>query len=165
MFQFVGTIIILFAFAIINIVIITNISVSDILEKRINGSAHSQRILCGAELVCGSSDLSAFYSSRDYRPAWSTDNGTRWESIVLIRAIIEAELEGLKSEDYHLSSIKQLLIEIGDDLATDRSPDLDKLVDLDLLLTDAFLLYGSHLSNGRVNPKKSSQNGSSIPGK
>ena len=128
--------------------------VSDILEKRISSSAHPQKTLCGAELVCGSSVLSAFYSSRDFRPAWSTDHGLRWESIVLIRAIIEAELEGLRSEDYHQASIEQLLIEMGDEQATDRSPDPAKLADFDLLLTDAFLLYGSHLSKGRVNPKK-----------
>lgn len=128
--------------------------VSDILEKRINGSAYRPKTSCGAELVCGPEVLSAFYSSRYFQPAWSTDHGLRWESIVLIRAIIEAEQEGLRSEDYHQSSIETLLIEIGNDLSTDRSPDPDKFADFDLLLTDAFLLYGSHLSKGRVDPKK-----------
>jgi hypothetical protein len=33
------------------------------------------------------------------------------------------------------------------------APDPDLVVDLDLLLTDAFLLLGSHLLGGRVNPE------------
>jgi murein L,D-transpeptidase YcbB/YkuD len=74
--------------------------------------------------------------------------------MVLIRAIIGSKLEGLKSGDYHLSSIKKLLIDIGKDQATDKTPDPHKFTDLELLLTDAFLLYGAHLSKDRVNPKK-----------
>ena len=128
--------------------------VSEILEYRVKDSANLKKTSCGAELVCGSSVLAGFYRSRDFRSAWSSDNGLRWESMVLIRAIIEAELEGLRSEDYHRSSIEKLLIDIGDDQAADKTPDPDKFTDFDLLLTDAFLLYGSHLSKGRVNPKK-----------
>ena len=124
------------------------------LEDRVSNAGKLKKTTCGAELVCSSSVLSKLYQSRHFRPAWSTDNGLRWESMVLIRAIIEAELEGLRSKDYHLSSIEKLLIGIGDDQATGKTPDPDKFTDFDLLLTDAFLVYGSHLSQGRVNPKK-----------
>jgi murein L,D-transpeptidase YcbB/YkuD len=128
--------------------------VSEILENRVRDSANLKKTSCGAKLICGSAVLADFYRSRTYRPAWSTDNGLRWESMVLIRAIIEAELEGLRSEDYHLSSIEMLLIEIGNDQATNKIPDPDKFADFDLLLTDAFLVYGAHLAKGRVNPQK-----------
>ena len=128
--------------------------VSDILEERIQDPENLRKTACGAELICGSSVLAEFYSSRDFRPAWSSDNGLRWEAIVLIRAIIDAELEGLSPEDYHLSSIEKLLTDIGDDHATNRVSDPQKFADFDLLLTDAFLVYGSHLSKGRLNPQK-----------
>jgi murein L,D-transpeptidase YcbB/YkuD len=128
--------------------------VKGIIENWASDPGNLRKTACGAELVCSSSVLADFYSSRDYWPAWSSDNGLKWEAIVLIRAIIEAELEGLSPEDYHLSSIKQLLTAIGDDHATDRVSDPQKFADFDLLLTDAFLVYGSHLSKGRVNPQK-----------
>ena len=128
--------------------------VSQVLEKRVNDPGNLRKTSCGAELICSSSVLAEFYSSRDYRPAWSSDNGLRWEAIVLIRAINEAELEGLSPEDYHLSSIEQVLTDIGDDHAANQASDPDKFADFDLLLTDAFLVYGSHLSKGRVNPQK-----------
>ena len=128
--------------------------VSHSLEKRINGPGNLRNTSCGAELVCSSSVLAEFYRSRNDRPAWSSDNGLRWEAVVLIRAIMEAELEGLYPEDYHLSRIEQLLTDIGEDHATNRISDPEKFADFDLLLTDAFLVYGSHLSKGRVNPQK-----------
>jgi hypothetical protein len=43
------------------------------------------------------------------------------------------------------------LLEKGPDKGQEHR--LDLLADLDLLLTDAFLLWGSHLSAGRVNPE------------
>lgn len=128
--------------------------VSVILENRVNNTGELKKTTCWSELICASSVLREFYRSRHFRPAWSTDKGLRWESMVLIRAIIDAELEGLRSEDYHLPSIENLLIDIGNDQASDKQPDPYKFTDFDLLLTDAFLLYGSHLSAGRVNPQK-----------
>ena len=128
--------------------------VSAIIEKRVNDPENLGKTSCGAELVCSSSVLAEFYGNRDYRPAWSSNNGLKWEAIVLIRAIIEAELEGLSPDDYHLSSIEQLLTDIGDDHSTGRVSDPINFADFDLLLTDAFLVYGSHLSKGRVNPQK-----------
>jgi murein L,D-transpeptidase YcbB/YkuD len=128
--------------------------VSVILENRVNHPGNLKKTSCGADLICGSSVLAEFYRNRFFRPAWSTDNGLRWESMVLIRVIINAEKEGLRSEDYHLSSIEKLLIDIGDDQVGDKTPDPKKFTDFDLLLTDAFFLYGSHLAKGRVNPQK-----------
>jgi murein L,D-transpeptidase YcbB/YkuD len=143
-------------FLLADVVFAENLSeqVSAIIEKSVNYPENLGKTSCEAELVCSSSVLADFYGGRDYRPAWSSDNGLKWESIVLIRAIIEAELEGLSPEDYHLSSIEQLLADMGDDSATSTAPDPMKFADFDLLLTDSFLVYGSHLSKGRLNPQK-----------
>ena len=155
-----GSIVFLFlmgaVFLLVGVVFAENLSeqVSQIIEKSVNDPENLGKTSCEAELVCSSSVLADFYSGRDYRPAWSSDNGLKWEALVLIRTIIEAELEGLSPEDYHLTSIEQLLAGMGDDSATGRAPDPRKFADFDLLLTDAFLVYGSHLSKGRLNPQK-----------
>ena len=46
-----------------------------------------------------------------------------------------------------------MLDTVREDAATGRPTDPDRLARLDLLLTDAFLLYGSHLLSGRVDPE------------
>ena len=123
--------------------------VSEILQKKIHILTKNQEFFCKANLLCRSDVLSHFYSRRDFRPAWSSDYGPLPQAARLVDDIHEAELEGLRPEDYHLTTIENLLAEIQD---TNRQLDPDTMAALDLLLTDAFLLYASHLSNGRVNP-------------
>jgi murein L,D-transpeptidase YcbB/YkuD len=54
--------------------------------------------------------------------------------------------------DYHVAQIAAMVIAVRRDHETQTPLAPDRLADLDLLLTDAFLLYGSHLLVGRVNP-------------
>ena len=96
--------------------------------------------------------LSNFYEKRDFKPLWTLDNGLTPQADQLIRAIEEAELDGLSSEDYHLSRIKFLIEEFKHAQPQRQSFDSEKQADLDLLLTDAFLLFSSHLLSGRVLP-------------
>ncbi len=53
---------------------------------------------------------------------------------------------------YHLAKIDTTLGEIELDARTGKPIDPRRLVDLDLLLTDGFIVYASHLLSGRVNP-------------
>lgn len=97
--------------------------------------------------------LTLFYERRGYKPAWSDEKGPLPQASELVDAVLEADKEGLRPEDYHLARIRALFEEIGRDLALQRLPDPGKLADLDILLTDAFLIYGSHLVAGRVDPE------------
>jgi murein L,D-transpeptidase YcbB/YkuD len=96
--------------------------------------------------------LPTFYERRTYRPAWSDDRGPRPTALALLSAVRDAELEGLRASDYHLAAIEELLRD-GAARRGGRRWTVTALVDLDLLLTDAFLIYGSHLLAGRVNPE------------
>ncbi len=127
--------------------------VSEGLRNRITISTQPQEIVNGTELLFRPAMLSRFHGNRAFQPAWSTEEGPRAQATSLVKAIHGAILEGLEPEDYHLATIETLLAEVRHNIATNRSLELDKLADLDLLLTDAFLLYGSHLSAGRVNPE------------
>jgi murein L,D-transpeptidase YcbB/YkuD len=70
-------------------------------------------------------------------------------------AISRAGEEGISPSDYHLDAINNLLAEVCEQSSAagpaSISPEL--WADLDLILTDAFLLYGSHLAAGRVDPE------------
>ncbi len=96
--------------------------------------------------------LSNFYEKRDFNPLWTQDNGLTSQADQLFRAIEEADLDGLISEDYHLYQLKSLIIYFNQALLQRQSFDPEKQADLDLLLTDAFLLFSSHLLSGRVVP-------------
>jgi L,D-transpeptidase YcbB len=104
------------------------------------------------ELLMAQKELSGFYQRRGYDPCWSENGRPRPCADSLIRQLSMAEQEGLPGSVYHLTA-----------LATLQKPQLvsgirkkwnaGQLADLDILLSDAFLLFASHLQSGRVNPR------------
>ena len=92
--------------------------------------------------------LLQFYSRRLYWPAWSNDAGLLPQIDSLIKALYEAETDGLQPRDYHLTRLESLRTELQQQ--SQAAPlNAAALADLDLLLTDALLTYGSHLLYGR----------------
>jgi len=93
--------------------------------------------------------LKSFYAARSYAPAWSADDGFRPRARELFVELYRADQQGLTPDDYHLATLDAILRDVRDQRPA--QPDTDLLAAGDLLLTDAFLLYGSHLLSGRVN--------------
>lgn len=92
--------------------------------------------------------LLQFYTRRLYWPAWSNDTGLLPQIDSLLKALYEAGTEGLQARDYHLTRLETLLAELQQQ--SQAAPmSAAALADLDLLLTDALLTYGSHLLYGR----------------
>jgi murein L,D-transpeptidase YcbB/YkuD len=125
--------------------------VREILQKRIAISAESHDVFSASESLRGSADLFRFYNLRDFSPAWVRDDGPRPGAMRLVRAIRNAQLEGLNPHDYQIATIEALLEENKRYLMTTDTIDVEELADLDLTLTEAFLQYASHLSAGRFN--------------
>lgn len=105
------------------------------------------------ELLHGSSILPRFYANRSYEPAWIGKSGPLPRALSLVAAVGNASSVGLTANDYHLETITALMDRIGSDKAMLGSVPPDLAADLDLVLTDAFLMYASHLLSGRVNPE------------
>jgi len=127
--------------------------VQEILRNRIEPAGTPPKILCRGEQICGSAALPLFYERRLFRPAWITDDGPLSQADSLVQSVQEAHREGLRPEGYHLSDIKSLLAEVREATIQKEPLSPEKLADLDLLLTDVFLIYSSHLLRGRVNPE------------
>lgn len=125
------------------------------LRNRIEASSGESaggrlQLTVGSDIVHAAISLPRFYERRAYEPAWLGADLSHARA--LLDAIRNAEREGLRTRDYHLPRIERLIARID---ATGRLPEdaeADQLVDLDLLLTDAFLILGSHLLIGRVDP-------------
>lgn len=123
------------------------------LLLKLDEMSSSPKFACRGEILCGSLAIPRFYERRDFRPAWIVDGDPLPQAGSLINAIREADREGLKPDDYHLATIQSLLSEVRKDKVEGNLLHPEKLVDLDLLLTDAYLIYASHLLAGRVNPE------------
>jgi murein L,D-transpeptidase YcbB/YkuD len=127
--------------------------VSEILKHKITTWSKPLSFTCRKELLCGPNALTRFYLNRVFKPAWSNNDGPLPQATDLVKKIREADRDGLRPDDYHLANIEALLAEADFHKITNRPFDPGILADLDLLLTDAFLLYGSHLLTGHVNPE------------
>ncbi len=129
--------------------------VAERIRTRIEAAGVAMELRAAGEPVYASLVLPSFYERRLYRPAWSDERGPTRLADDLVDALRRADLEGLRSEDYHLASIEAVLAAVRADAK--RGPALapppDRWAELDLLLTDAFLVYGAHLLAGRVNPE------------
>lgn len=94
--------------------------------------------------------LVSFYAKRGYEPAWVDENGNpRSAAQDLLKAFNDAEREGLRSSDYPSSALRKRMEALQPQALDPRA-----LVELDLLFTDAFLTYSSHLLSGQLAPRK-----------
>jgi murein L,D-transpeptidase YcbB/YkuD len=104
-------------------------------------------------MICGISLLPQFYWRRKYQPAWTLSGEITSQAREMIEVLQGMEGYGLRPSDYHLQAIERLVEDIGSKKPKDRTFEALGLAELDILLTDAFLLLGSHLYGGRVNPE------------
>ncbi|MBN1224570.1 MAG: L,D-transpeptidase family protein [Candidatus Aminicenantes bacterium] len=121
------------------------------LRNRIEEAGIPPKIYIGKEPIFSSSVLPLFYERRAYQPAWCQGQVLNKMADALIESIKNADLEGLYPNDYHLLRLESLVEEAR---RYQKYPDVlpGLLSDLDLLLTDAFLIYAAHLVSGKVDP-------------
>lgn len=122
----------------------------EMLRNRIEAAGLPARMSVGDEVVHAAEGLPGVYERRWFWPAWSGESGPLPAAAELLAVLRAANLEGLDGDDYHAARIAALIDGIARRTVTSINP--RQLVDLDLLLTDAFLVYGAHLAAGRVDP-------------
>jgi len=128
--------------------------ISGSIKKFIEGDAESLTYeIDNEDLLCGK-ELHLFYVNRFYDPAWFTRNSFSNNGFDLLNYIRSVGQQGLQPNDYHLYLIEKYFKKILSSAATDTTD----LMKLDVLLTDAFLLLGSHLYYGKVDPEKEGAN-------
>jgi L,D-transpeptidase YcbB len=106
----------------------------------------------GDERLHAAAELPRFYRGRGFEPAWVSEVGPRAVADSLLWALEGAVLEGLDPDHYHVSRIREAYADVIRSRRAGRTPGATLLSELDLLLTDAFLVYASHLAVGRVDP-------------
>ena len=117
------------------------------LRRRVEASSTGMPIAACEERVHSVATIRDFYERRSFEPAWISDGRPAHASRDLLEALKGAEAEGLRSSDYHLRLITSGLNQ------NQTSQGTQAAVDLEFLMTDAFLLYASHCLAGRLNPE------------
>jgi murein L,D-transpeptidase YcbB/YkuD len=127
-------------------------TLAETIRNRVEAAAGLPgRLVVGRRSVLTAPTLSDFYERRGYAPAWVTRRGLRTVGRALMTALDGARRDGLDPADYHLPVLRELAGRLG---SGDREgpPDAGLLADLELLLTESFLLFGSHLLVGHLDP-------------
>jgi len=116
-----------------------------ILQEAIRRKAEEASLfncLIGGSRICAKQEVLTFYQSRLFFPVWKSENKRQ----ALLKAIEDSPLHGLYPRDYYYSELTTM------HEATYESMSLEQIANREILFTDAFLLYASHLINGKVNP-------------
>lgn len=123
-------------------------AVRERLRYRLEANAGQQAVEVAGQLVQCESALRRFYTNRDFAPAWTEDEGISARADTLVALILAAGAEGLTPDDYHLGPLLRM-----DDHVAAGEDDAPRMVDFELLLTDAWLMLATHFLAGKLDPE------------
>ncbi len=118
-----------------------------VLRARVSAGGARPKLEIDGRTFRAAPDLVCFYERRKFVPAWSDDRGLFSVADDLLGALGAAAEDGLLPEDYRVEALRNVV-----DSARSL-PDAGARAELDLLLTDAFLVFASDLRHGKVNPE------------
>ncbi|MEE4310429.1 MAG: hypothetical protein V2J62_01055, partial [candidate division KSB1 bacterium] len=110
--------------------------VAGYLRNRIEAAGGPPVLSVGHERINASVVLPRFYERRLYKPAWIDDDGILDTVKELVGVLRLADREGLRSTDYHLTLIADILTSIIKEVQERQYLNPRLYVDLELLLTD-----------------------------
>ena len=117
--------------------------VADEIRRRVETVRAGGAVEIDGERLLAVQALPRFYESRGFERVWVPGSPA---VVSLLAAIDDVVDDGLRPADYHRAVLEPAL-------EPERAVDPGRAADLDLLLSDAFLVLASHLQHGRVNPE------------
>jgi len=118
----------------------TNNMVNEHIRKKVEDlNAGLTVYIRGEKLYCEKL-IPEYYSEQNFEPGWKNDKNVK----ELVQLLALAKEDGLQPEDYHVEVIRDIL-------KSNQGP--EEKADLDMLLSDAYMLYASHILNGKVDPE------------
>lgn len=122
-------------------------AIRDDLRQRVEALQAGMPVEAGGTRLHAKAALPLFYEKNGFEPIWLDGEALRPVAADFVSAIAESAAHGLRPSDYHEGDILDLMnsVEAGASRA--------QLTDLELLLTDSYLLLGSHYAAGKINPE------------
>lgn len=124
----------------------------DLIRRGLEAAAGPADLPAGGERIHAERSVRRFYEGRQFAPTWTSEGRPTEALSQLLRAVRRADRHGLRPDDYHLTEIEDAVSRLNSE-SEPRSNRAHTVADLDLLATDAYLLLGSHLLGGRVDPE------------
>jgi murein L,D-transpeptidase YcbB/YkuD len=118
-----------------------DLSIEGILGDKIRAENSQGAVVVEGIELYSQIELPKFYSNREFELAWTSQKNKR----DLIESLESSYDEGLSPEDYHLEKIRKLMLK-----SEKQNLSKAEMADLDLLMTDALILYASHLLEGKL---------------
>lgn len=130
----------------------TSDSVSTLLRTKLEvGSPMEKPRISGYELESGDL-IHKFYADRNFKTVWS-ENGILLELAYEMRfEILQSKFDGLVPEDYHMTLIDAYFKTFETNKSVSKENDRADLVNLELLLTNAFFALSEDLELGKIDP-------------
>ena len=118
-----------------------NATIEEVMENKLVLEDSQESVVINGKELYSQIELPRFYANREFEPAWSNHKNKK----DLIESIESAYDEGLNPEDYHLEQIKRYM-----EKSKKSALSQTEKVDMDLFMTDALILYASHLLEGKL---------------
>ncbi|MCF1750645.1 L,D-transpeptidase family protein [Mariniradius sediminis] len=94
-----------------------------------------------------------FYGERNFQPAWIKDGKIPELAYEMRYEIGQSKFDGLNPVDYHFAPLNDYFSRFEAAKKQGKTLPENELAAVDVLLTDAFIMMGSHLSLGKVDPE------------
>lgn len=121
------------------------------IQQRLLSLAPERLLQTPAGIATLSPDILVLYGRRGFRPIWADHSGIAPAADTLLALIGRADDHGLSPEKYHRAALTTMLQRSRSALSAAPVDPLE-LADLELLLSDAYLVLGLHLTAGQYNP-------------
>ncbi len=123
------------------------VALSESLRTRVEAGQAAGRITADGHAIRAFRAVPLFYEARGFSPVWMAGERPGPAYRELREALALAQEHGLDPANYHIEVLDQLARSL--ETASSRRA---AAVDFELLASDAYLVLGSHLLSGRVNP-------------
>ena len=120
-------------------------SLAEVLRERVSGAQSAGVLPVQGGPIRTLTTLTKVYDERGYVPLWINTSGLTRSGQQLIDVLATTEEHGIAPARYRLTLIRALANAVAAGAKETRA-------DLDLLLTDAFLMHAADLVSGRVDP-------------
>lgn len=136
------------------VVVFANEKIADSLHSILINVEKDTRLWIKCEQIHSSLDLIDFYRNRQFIPVWVDENGPTQLGKSFVRTLESAETHGLHPDDYNYACIRAWMDSFHIFSQNGISINSKELANLDIVMTDAFMSFASHLVEGKVDPER-----------
>lgn len=129
-------------------------TVPEALRALLGGADPEAGFWVGCERIHADSALLAFYGARGFSPVWVQEQGPTPLFAEFLQVLARADQHGLQPREYHFDCLRAAAARFAEEGARSADDSVSDLAAQEAVMTDAFLVFASHLVAGKVNPEE-----------